>query len=192
MKRAFTLLELVVVVAIIGILAAILFPVLTRTKENPTRYSCQSNLKLLGLGFVQYAQDYEGFLPSTKMGATSGWAAAVYPYVKSRTIFQCPATQNQAPNSTDYFFNMRLSRGYSPNIKWPSITILGGDGDDDMPLWAHMRQIPTYWLSDETSPAWRHRGTANYLFADGHVKWFKPNQISDASSQTAKATFAIR
>jgi prepilin-type N-terminal cleavage/methylation domain-containing protein len=62
-KRAFTLIELLVVIAIIAILAAILFPVFARARENARRSSCQSNLKQIGLGVLQYTQDYDETLP---------------------------------------------------------------------------------------------------------------------------------
>jgi prepilin-type N-terminal cleavage/methylation domain-containing protein len=56
-KQGFTLSELLVVIAIIVILAAILFPVFARARKNARRTSCASNLKQLGLGFMQYSQD---------------------------------------------------------------------------------------------------------------------------------------
>ena len=62
-KTAFTLIELLVVIAIIAILAAILFPVFARARENARRSSCSSNLKQIGLGIVQYTQDYDEKLP---------------------------------------------------------------------------------------------------------------------------------
>src|SRR5688572_16253581 len=63
--KGFTLIELLVVIAIIAILASILFPVFARARENARRSSCQSNLKQLGLGFIQYTQDYDEKLPAT-------------------------------------------------------------------------------------------------------------------------------
>jgi prepilin-type N-terminal cleavage/methylation domain-containing protein len=57
--KGFTLIELLVVIAIIAILAAILFPVFARARENARRASCQSNLKQVGLGLLQYIQDYD-------------------------------------------------------------------------------------------------------------------------------------
>src|SRR5471032_329947 len=68
-KRGFTLIELLVVIAIIAILAAILFPVFARARENARRASCQSNLKQLTLGILQYTQDYDGCYPEKDANA---------------------------------------------------------------------------------------------------------------------------
>lgn len=62
-NKAFTLIELLVVIAIIAILAAILFPVFARARENARRSSCMSNLKQIGLGVMQYTQDYDEKYP---------------------------------------------------------------------------------------------------------------------------------
>mgnify|MGYP001548207113 CR=1 FL=1 len=62
-RRAFTLIEMLVVVAIIAVLAAILFPVFARARENARRASCQSNLKQIALGIFMYAQDYDERMP---------------------------------------------------------------------------------------------------------------------------------
>src|SRR5690606_29481911 len=59
----FTLIELLVVIAIIAILASILFPVFARARENARRASCLSNLKQIGLGIIQYTQDYDERYP---------------------------------------------------------------------------------------------------------------------------------
>src|SRR5258707_4566767 len=62
-NSAFTLIDLLVVIAIIAILAAILFPVFGRARENARRSSCQSNEKQLGVAFAQYTQDYDEKFP---------------------------------------------------------------------------------------------------------------------------------
>ena len=112
--QAFTLIELLVVIAIIAILAAILFPVFARARENARRSSCQSNLKQIGLGVMQYIQDYDEKYPLANQGAginadypstsTNGyydgywpygyWSFHIQPYVKSVQVLYCPSSIN--------------------------------------------------------------------------------------------------
>src|ERR1700749_4060371 len=66
--RGFTLIELLVVIAIIALLAAILFPVFARARENARRSSCQSNMKQMSLGIIQYLQDADEFFPPVPNG----------------------------------------------------------------------------------------------------------------------------
>ena len=98
----FTLIELLVVIAIIALLAAILFPVFARAREKSRQASCASNMKQLGLGIIQYCQDYDEHYPGVdgtgisdpihvgNMGLGVGWAGDIYPYVKSTALFACP------------------------------------------------------------------------------------------------------
>ena len=100
-RAAFTLVELLVVIAIIAVLAAILFPVFARARENARRASCQSNLKQIGLGILQYAQDYDEQMPLSRSGGPNAedlicWRVQIYPYVKSTQIFACPSNPNNA------------------------------------------------------------------------------------------------
>ena len=128
--KGFTLIELLVVIAIIAILASILFPVFARARENARRTSCLSNMKQLGLGIMQYAQDYDERFPMYRVPAFSstltadpyGWADAVQPYVKSTQIFQCPSEPTSPDTSkspgetgsgyTDYALNIWIGGLY--------------------------------------------------------------------------------
>lgn len=62
-RRAFTLVELLVVVAIIAVLAALLLPTLASAKERARRAACMSNLRQIGLAIQSYAYDYGGRIP---------------------------------------------------------------------------------------------------------------------------------
>jgi prepilin-type N-terminal cleavage/methylation domain-containing protein/prepilin-type processing-associated H-X9-DG protein len=98
-RLGFTLIELLVVIAILAILAAILFPVFSQTRENARRASCQSNLRQIGLGLLQYSQDYDEKMVRAWYGGNGAsdavlrykWMDAVYPYVKSEQVFNCPS-----------------------------------------------------------------------------------------------------
>jgi prepilin-type N-terminal cleavage/methylation domain-containing protein len=105
--KGFTLIELLVVIAIIAILAAILFPVFARARENARRASCVSNLKQMGLAFMQYTQDYDERLPNNFADLGTGqpggawapgspnrwfWPQILHPYHKSEQIFRCPSS----------------------------------------------------------------------------------------------------
>ena len=57
MKRAFTLMELLVVIAVIGILAALLFPVLSSAKSKALRATCMNNLRQINFGLRMYLRD---------------------------------------------------------------------------------------------------------------------------------------
>jgi len=126
-RAAFALLEILIVISIIALLAAILFPVFARARENARRAACQSNLKQIGLGILQYCQDYDERLPINEPGtpgnesyitdfanftARNNWIRGIQPYVKSYQIFRCPsaiaATGSSAPSGdsdTNYVAN---------------------------------------------------------------------------------------
>jgi prepilin-type N-terminal cleavage/methylation domain-containing protein/prepilin-type processing-associated H-X9-DG protein len=98
-NSAFTLIELLVVIAIIAILAAILFPVFARARENARRSSCQSNLKQIGLGVMQYTQDYDETFPPLGTlipgACRPNYFQIIYPYIKSTQVMQCPSDTSQ-------------------------------------------------------------------------------------------------
>jgi prepilin-type N-terminal cleavage/methylation domain-containing protein/prepilin-type processing-associated H-X9-DG protein len=131
-RRGFTLIELLVVIAIIAILAAILFPVFARARENARRSSCQSNLKQMSLGIMQYIQDSDERFPFAGCGTGNGcnsfaqcggptapagsWAELSQPYVKSTQVFKCPSDARGASFTASYGPNGRLGgAGGSPS-----------------------------------------------------------------------------
>ncbi len=123
-NAGFTLIELLVVIAIIAILAAILFPVFASAREKARQTTCASNLKQLGLAFLQYEQDYDEIFtcgtggpgtagnPTPAPNGTEGWAYPIYPYVKAVATYACPDDLSVPGNSVttkcSYFCNIWL------------------------------------------------------------------------------------
>lgn len=136
MCKAFTLIELLVVIAIIAILASILFPVFSRARENARRSSCSSNMRQIGLGVMQYTQDYDERLPSiiggtAGNGQLGGWMyyttfggteadnfdpskGNLYPYIKSKQIFVCPSDTDGQKTGDSYAMNSCMTSSNDP------------------------------------------------------------------------------
>jgi prepilin-type N-terminal cleavage/methylation domain-containing protein len=65
--RGFSLLELIVVLAVTVVLTGLMLPALNGVRENVNQVVCSSNLRQLGLGFTMYARDYNERLPHTRL-----------------------------------------------------------------------------------------------------------------------------
>ena len=242
-QTAFTLVELLVVVAIIAILAAILFPVFARARENARRASCLSNLKQIGLGFLQYNQDYDENCPLISFPSPAlSWTTSTQPYLKSVQIFRCPSDSaarwdaanlppNPPPYTTSYVFNVWFAPtktdpvtgapdGYSnlAKVSEPARSIIlseKGDLSATSMVASADHFHPMYWgaPSEESSmmmtgAVWdaptnrpielatkRHFDGFNNLYADGHAKWNRFDQITsypNADAIVAQGNFRPR
>lgn len=127
----FTLIELLIVISIIAILAAMLLPALTRSKDMGRRISCTSNLKQISCGIQMYVNDNNGWMPTGNLpGSNTAWYldGSIGSYVKPMTyhdnkvgtVFYCNSDSRKLLNGgADYIntFNYYVSN-YGYAIKW--------------------------------------------------------------------------
>lgn len=188
-RRAFTLIELIVVIAIIAILAAILFPVFAKAREKARQATCQSNLKQIGLGWMQYIQDYDDTIPLCVYDAnrviynsTYGDGRELYgvslgyqlsPYVKSADVWRCPSdTVNTGPVPTianTNVFGGYTSVSYCYNFYFTELSAAGSSNTYPSPL--PMSQILTPSSDGVLFGAWG--GGGNNWLADNNGTWVR-------------------
>ena len=202
--RGFTLQELLVVIAVIAILAALLFPVFMRSRENARRTACQSNLKQIGLAIIQYTQDYDGINPPRYSGATTelpdknplNWRVLMFPYAKSAGVFQCPSNPEGNVSATNLTTappgTPDIHVSYACNYDSSHLGVFSDSNGDDATRDATIdAPAETIMVAETTSTRpdidmndialWSHLyaghlGFTNYLFVDGHVKALRPLQ----------------
>ncbi len=130
-----------VLLAALGIVAAILFPVFGRARDKAQQTACLSNLTQIGLAFHMYAADNDGTLPPT-----DSWREALKPYLDAEEVYTCPSTGER------YVFNEAIGGKNIDELSNPSQTPMAWDAP------------PEY--DPETGP---HVGKFNVLWVDGHV-----------------------
>jgi len=110
-KQAFTLVELLVVVAIIGVLVALLLPAVQSAREAARRSQCLNNLKQFGLAFHQYHDTHQVFplqgmpLWNANGGRTWGWGAVLLPYIEQQALHDALKPDGRALPHPDTLIN---------------------------------------------------------------------------------------
>lgn len=111
--RLFTLVEILVCTAILGILIAILVPVLHRALEYAREAYCMNNLHQIAIGYHQYLIDHDTETPLPESGFFLDDLSPAIPYVKMLDVFTCPSTgtapftaADEMANGGDYLVTM--------------------------------------------------------------------------------------
>jgi prepilin-type N-terminal cleavage/methylation domain-containing protein len=162
MRRGFTVTELLVTLLILGVLAALLLPVLARTREQARLGTCISNLRQIHLALKLYEGDH-GQLP-VHWGPEGGqlWIGQIAPYVKNERVYICPSDPTRGrvynwgqPSSYAYCYTrIKLGAGGAyrqPAVRSPLVlccshrgydpVILRYDGSVELPVPFRYREI---------------------------------------------------
>lgn len=161
-RKAFTLIEILVVIAVIAILMSILMPALQRVKKQAKMSACLMNLRQWGLMFSLYCDDNNGYFFSGQFNGTfsgqgSGlfWRNSMRPYSKNKKMWLCP--QALKPQSSGGIPWQNWS-----NVAWET----GGDiGSYGLNGWIlnPPAGINSVWGRSPASDHWR---TSNVKYAN--------------------------
>jgi prepilin-type processing-associated H-X9-DG protein len=204
-----------VVIAIIAILAAILFPVFARAREAARKASCASNLRQLGTAGLMYVADHDGqffqhdwqtqhyWFAKITAGNVDKTQALLYPYTKNFDLQKCPsftAKPEYGGATAGYGYNYGyLTKNWSApgvgeaEINKPAQCILYGDAAISK-WWASPPAVtesfglfpPSSTITyDSPTSQFRHNGTTNVVFVDGHVKAYSPKVRSTSAPLVA-------
>jgi prepilin-type N-terminal cleavage/methylation domain-containing protein/prepilin-type processing-associated H-X9-DG protein len=189
----FTLVELLVVIAVLTMLAGILFPVLAQVRERARQTTCLSNLRQIGQAQLLYMQDYEDQFPSwfvagpsrpQPFGRFAFWPEYFQPYLRSQAVLHDPCARWPWPLSaeeklSEYALGTwgRKGRGSrtDPYWQWPGPPL----GLASVPRPAETLTVLDGW----TTPGWtsadlrRHNGGMNVGFVDGHAGWITEGEF---------------
>jgi prepilin-type N-terminal cleavage/methylation domain-containing protein/prepilin-type processing-associated H-X9-DG protein len=208
-QRGLTLVELLVVVAIIATLMAILLPSLGRARVAGQRTVCLSNLRQVALGFDHYRADYGDVYPAAQDPVSTdpfywlwmgrGFRRFVGPYlvedigVENPSVLVCPADRTPADRfeRTSFAYSMtfyhhpdRIDAMGSPADTYTNASAPQGQRSTDVRTPA-AKILAGEWTSNH-APAkddngwWNWAGTRNFLFADGHAAPIAARRIAPA------------
>lgn len=169
--RAFTLVELLVVIGVIALLASLLLPALVRGKESARAAKCMSNLRQIGIALRVHVHDHEDLMPMmTNAPAPPGAIPPTAPNIVlapdlsgGTNVFECPSDDQDLFRQTgsSYLWNALLNGQPADRL---SITLFGVT----LNLLDH--GTPLFYDKDQFHRARGPGQERNVLYADGHVE----------------------
>ncbi|MGE3806344.1 MAG: DUF1559 domain-containing protein [Gemmataceae bacterium] len=171
-RRAFSLIELIVVIGIIGVLVGLLLPAVQKAREAGSRARCQNHLRQLGMAFHLHAEN-QGRCFATEAPSTSpSLYKALLPFVEQAQagdeqaipVFLCPSRRGvaQAPGKRDYgYASSSASQSRGPTILDAASPVSIDrieNGTSHTYLLSHVWMSPaTYVEGDSTDLGWSHK-----------------------------------
>jgi general secretion pathway protein G len=204
MRRAFTLIEILVVIGVLALLAALLFPAFAQARARGRQTVCSSNLRQLGQAIALYASDFErfprGLDPADKytpqiwqffpgglqiMNETPLLTEVMAPYVKDQRLWQCAGdTGFDICDTTGLALDARPTcyTKFGMSYFYRTELMLRDKAAEDLQFPAQ-----THVLADAAG-SWHGTSFLNHwdnlrynvLFADGHVKILSHEQFTEA------------
>lgn len=196
--RAFTLLELMLVMAIIAILISLLLPALVFARLKTDRIKCVNNLKEIGIGFHLFANDHQGRLPmqiSWREGGSlefvrSGNAFKHFQALSNELVYPrlllCPVDARAKAETWSSLHNSNISYFVALDAKLNnSQSLFAGDRNiSQTPLEPSNVLQTTYTNAQWTTNL--HNAKGNLLFGDGRVQQANNAQLREALRLSAK------
>ena len=194
-RRSFTLIELLIVIAIIAILASMLLPALSKARGQAKMISCRSQLKQWHSGIMFYTDDYDGWVVPNHYTGIGGWMNNLCGLYMGADLLTCPADESPNEIWLVFTYNGKTTNGATPmsygynrrcgyetdgypmlkatQIKKPSQRHVLADATTHYYDGRTSTELYLKWLSG------RHSGKTNFLYFDSHVDSY--SRISDYS-----------
>lgn len=197
-RMGFTLIEMLVTIAIIGVLAAILLPALVAARESSRRTACISNLRQIGMGLQAYLTHWKDYFPVVHGGTYAApeppakeWWEYLGAWKLKREHLLC--TSDPHSDNTDiesYIFNGMFAFGKNlARMRNPGEKIIVSERADEGGALIH-QGYPSWKDQSIWSPLIckeRHDPVSNYLFVDGHAEsMFWKDTVGDRAANEDK------